>query len=116
MNPWYLDNLTVSNNRIDGYGRGIQLETNSNPVIKSNNISNIWYTGIQAANNQTNAVIRGNTIDRAQLAAAYAKLAWPDGGVDWCTGAIRVWTVSTSSGFVVENNLITHRQFQVAAE
>ncbi|MFZ4505717.1 MAG: right-handed parallel beta-helix repeat-containing protein, partial [Microbacteriaceae bacterium] len=103
VNPWYINDLTFSNNRISGYGRGVQLEENSGAVVRSNYISDIFYHGIQAANGQANTLIEGNTVDRAQMAAYYEYFY---GG--YCSGAIRLWTVDTSSGFVVRNNLVSN--------
>jgi hypothetical protein len=102
-NPWYIDNLIFSNNRIFGYGRGVQLEENSNAKVQTNYISDIFYHGIQAANGQTNTLIEGNTVDRAQM-SAYNDYFY--GG--YCTGGIRLWTNDTSSGFIVRNNLVSN--------
>ena len=102
-NPWYIDNLIFSNNRIFGYGRGVQLEENSNAKVQTNYISDIYYHGIQAANGQTNTLIEGNTVDRAQM-SAYDDYLY--GG--YCTGGIRLWTNATSSGFIVRNNLVSN--------
>ena len=104
VNPWRIDDLTFSKNRIIGYGRGVQLEQNLGAIVRSNEISEIMFHGIQAANDQTDTLIEGNTVDRAQL-GAYWEYTWGGG---YCTGAIRLWTVDTSSGFVVRNNLVSN--------
>lgn len=103
VSPWRVDNLTVSNNRIFGYGRGVQLDQNSGAVVRSNYISNIYAHGIQAANGQTNTLIEGNTVDRAQMAAWYDYYYGA-----YCSGAIRLWPDAASSGMVAKNNLITN--------
>jgi hypothetical protein len=103
INPWSLDGATLSYNRIDGYGRGIQLEANATPVVEHNHLSNIFWHAIQAANSQVDPIIRFNRIERAQLSSVYVE----DFGLEYCSGAIRLWAVVTSSGFRVEDNIIT---------
>ncbi|MEI6662962.1 MAG: Ig-like domain repeat protein, partial [Actinomycetes bacterium] len=113
INAWSVSNAEISGNLIRNYERGIQTEgsgtTQTGVVIKSNRIENTVYHAIQAANQNVGTRIIGNTIDKSQLVSDWASLSYgDDGGLDWCTGAIRIWANSTSSGFVVENNKITN--------
>lgn len=106
IKPGMVNNLKIYENRINGYGRGIELEENQDVDLFSNILSNLMYHGIESGPDQTDTWIRGNAISSSQLTAHYASLPYPDGGVDFCTGAISLTADGSSSGVIIKNNLI----------
>ncbi|MEI7858881.1 MAG: right-handed parallel beta-helix repeat-containing protein, partial [Acidimicrobiales bacterium] len=110
INAWYLNDVTISGNRIENYGfSGVQAESVKQGTITDNFVKNVAANGIQVANGASTGpfVVQGNTIDHAS--AAYESYYAPDPiDKDYCWAGIRIWqnTTSAANQTVVSNNKI----------
>jgi len=93
INAWYTSNLTVTDNYIGGWQRGVQLFENSTASVSRNFITGTSTLGIQVGPSNSNITIEGNTITNA--------------GTDLATGAIRLSNHLQSGTIQVINNIIT---------
>lgn len=112
INAWYLDEVTISGNRIENYPfAGIQLEGTERGTISGNYIKNVAANGIQVASGAATGptVISGNTVDHASAAyeSYFAAYSSPI-DADYCWAGIRIWQTGSSAAAATEirNNLI----------
>ncbi len=110
INPWYLDDVTITGNRIENYPfSGMQLEGTKKATITGNYVKNVAANGIQIANGASVGpmLVNGNTVDHAS--AAYESYYTPSPiDADYCWAGIRIWQSNTSAAGVTEvsNNKI----------